>query len=386
MKRIISFSILLIAHFANSQVTTFSFTINGTVPAGFSQALTIAGQKWSNYLQITVPVKVNVFTVNSSLLPFSAITLANARKNFPNAPFPNTLYVSTLANQMAGSEVNVGEYDMDIYFNLATPYYFGTNKPNSSSIDFISTAMHEIGHGLGFYSDGYVDAGGKGSFGNIPSSSIFPLTASFPWRGQDSVPSIYDKFITKASGNPLVTSTTNNSFALGDSIKNGALYFNGPLFANSSHSNAPVRLAGGAGTFSLGVDLLHIHNSYANTIMSYYWGAGDTVKTPGPWEIGILKEIGWNTKIVGLHEQNSGYNYVSSYPNPVNNSLVINAKDIQEVKLYTFLGELVKTMYNPSKETEIQLTTDELNDGIYFLKLNFNSSSNTYLKKIIIKH
>jgi hypothetical protein len=386
MKKHLLLILLAFSVFCKAQIiNSFSFAINGAPPAGFAQALTIAGQKWSNYLQISVPIKVNVFVVNSSFLPFSAITLANGRKNFANAPYANILYTSALANQLAGTEINVGEYDMDIYFNLATNYYYGTGKPGPSFTDFISTAMHEMGHGLGFYSDGYVDASGKGSFGNIPPSSIAPLTPSFPWRGQDSVASIYDKYIVKTSSNSLVTIAPNNSTALGDSIKNGPVYFSGPLYANPSHSNTPIRLAGGTGTYTLGVDLLHIHNTYANTIMSYYWGSGDTVRTPAPWELGILKEIGWNTKVAGLHESRN-YSMANPYPNPANTNVSIAAININDIKLYTLQGDLVRVIKNTFNENELTLDTEKLPDGIYFLKISFNNSNSLVAKKIIVTH
>ncbi len=369
---------------AKAQVNTFSFTINGTAPTGFTTALNIAGQKWSNYLQITVPIKVNVFIVNASFLPFSAITFANGRKNFTNAPFANILYTTPLANQLAGVETNAGEYDMDIYFNLYTSYYFGTGKPPASQTDFISTAMHEIGHGLGFYSDGFVDNSGKGSFGNIPSST-FPIATSFPWRGQDSVPGIFDKYMVKTSGNHLTTCAPQNSTALGDSLKNGPLYFSGPLYANASHSNTPVRLAGGAGTFTIGVDLLHIHQSYANTIMSYYWGPGDTVRIPAPWELGILKEIGWNLKPVGIKEINNDA-MASVYPNPANATLNVAGQNIKNVSVFNSVGELVVIKENSLKTEVLTLEAENLKEGIYFLKVSFNNSPQTSGKKIIIKH
>lgn len=384
MKKIVLLIILAFTISAKAQVNTFSFTINGTAPTGFTTALNIAGQKWSNYLQISVPIKVNVFIVNASFLPFSAITFANGRKNFTNAPYANILYPTPLANQLAGVETNAGEYDMDIYFNLYTSYYFGTGKPPASQTDFISTAMHEIGHGLGFYSDGFVDNSGNGSFGNIPSST-FPIATSFPWRGQDSVPGILDKYIVKTSGNHLTTCAPQNSTALGDSIKNGAVYFNGPLYANASHSNTPVRLSGGAGTFTIGVDLLHIHQSYANTIMSYYWGPGDTVRIPAPWELGILKEIGWNLKPVGIKES---YNYAlaTTYPNPANASITISGQNIKMVNIFNAVGELIFTNENILKEEELIIKTENLNEGIYFLKISFSNTAQIATKKIIVKH
>ncbi len=384
MKKILLLIVFVFTIAAKAQVNTFSFTINGTAPTGFTTALNIAGQKWSNYLQITVPIKVNVFIVNASFLPFSAITFANGRKNFTNAPFANILYTTPLANQLAGVETNAGEYDMDIYFNLYTSYYFGTGKPPASQTDFISTAMHEIGHGLGFYSDGFVDNSGKGSFGNIPSST-FPIATSFPWRGQDSVPGIFDKYMVKTSGNHLTTCAPQNSTALGDSLKNGPLYFSGPLYANASHSNTPVRLAGGAGTFTIGVDLLHIHQSYANTIMSYYWGPGDTVRIPAPWELGILKEIGWNLKPVGIKEINNDA-MASVFPNPANTTLNVAGQNIKNVNVFNSVGELVLIKENILKTEALTLEVENLKEGIYFLKVSFNNSSQTSGKKIIIKH
>ncbi len=384
MKKILLLIILAFTITTKAQVNSFSFTINGIAPSGFTTALNIAGQKWSNYLQITVPIKVNVFIVNASFLPFSAITFANGRQNFTNAPVANILYTTPLANQLAGVQTNPGEYDMDIYFNLFTSYYFGTGKPTASQTDFISTAMHEIGHGLGFYSDGFVDNSGKGSFGNIPSST-FPLATSFPWRGQDSVPGIFDKYMVKTSGNHLTTCAPQNSTALGDSLKNGALYFSGPLYANASHSNTPVRLAGGAGTFTIGVDLLHIHQSYANTIMSYYWGPDDTVRIPAPWELGILKEIGWNLKPVGLKE-NSNHAMIATFPNPANTNLTIGGQNIKTVNVFNAFGELILNKENTLKADEVIIETENINEGIYFLQTSFNNSAQTATKKIIVKH
>jgi hypothetical protein len=353
--------------FLIAQVSNFSININGAVPAGLAQAMDIAAEKWSLYLQINIPVKVNVFTVNSNFLPFSGLTLANGRRNFSNAPQGNVLYVSSLANQLAGTELNPGEYDMDIYFNLASNFYFGTGKPTSTQLDFISTAMHEIGHGLGFYSDGYVDAQGKGSFGNIPSSVIFPLSTSFPWRGQDSVPSIYDKYIVRASGTKLFGAALENTTAQGDRNKNGAVYFDGPVFANPSHANARVRLAGGTGVFSFGEDLLHIHQSYSNTIMSYYWGSGDTVRIPAPWEIGILEEIGWNKKMVGLREDGPAELQLRVYPNPAENFVVVKAPGLNTVRLSNAMGVICREMRCDVDDNELKFNTSELPPGIYFL-------------------
>lgn len=383
MKRLLRFLPVILSLTLKAQIAgSFSLNFNNNPPAGFIQSFSVAVQKWSNYLQISVPVKVNVFTVNSPLLPFSAITLANARKDFTNAPISNTLYPTSLANQLAGAETNPGEFDMDIYFNLATSYYYGTGAPSAIQRDFITTAMHEVGHGLGFYSDGYVDGTGKGSFGNVPPSALFPLTPSFPWVGNKGVPAIYDKFIVKSSGASLITIAPNNSTQLGDSIKNGAMYFSGPLYANPSHSNNPVRLAGGAGTFTLGVDLLHIHDTYANTIMSYYWGDGDTVRIPAPWELGILKEIGWNLKTIGISENNNG-SFKGIYPNPANHLIHVSGTEAATIEISDLQGRIV--LRNTKRNAdELVIDVRSLQEGIYLL--TYKTLTSTETKKIVVSH
>jgi hypothetical protein len=384
-RRILFLPILFFVFTCPAQLTTFTFNINGTAPGGLAEALRIAGEKWSNYLQITIPVKVNVFLVNTSLAGASAITLANGRQNFTNAPMNNVLYTTALANQIANTETNPGESDMDIYFNLNTPFYFGKDLPPSFQTDFITTAMHEIGHGLGFYSDGFVDSGGKGSFGNIPQSAVFPLYTSFTWWGQDSVPSIFDKFIVRFSGNQLISSAGNNSTALGDSIKNGAVFFNGPIHANPANSNIPVRLAGGEGSFTLGVDLLHIHETYLNTIMSYGWDAGDTVRTPALWERGILEELGWNTKPVGLEETETDQN-VSCFPNPANEAFIVRGEELKKIDLYNSTGEFIQSMTNNEGLNSMIIAVSRLPEGIYFVRISCNNRAKAVTKKIMVVH
>lgn len=364
-------------------VSTFSFNINGTPPTGLTTALNGAAQRWNNYLKIFVPIKVNLFFVNSTLLPFSAIALANGRANFVNTPFSNYIYPTALANQLAGSELNVGEYDMDIYVNLATNFYFGTGKPTASQSDFMTTIMHELGHGLGFYSSGYVNASNVGSFGNIPPSAVAPITTSFPWHGQDGFPTIYDKYIIKQSQNSLVGLEPNNTTQLGDSIKYRTNYFSGPTYANSSNGGQPVKLSGGTGAFALGVDLLHLHTSVCNSIMSYCWGNGDTVRKPAAWEMGILKEIGWSPGVIGFKESFISHLY-EIYPNPAQAYIEFSGSDIHSIDLYDLQGILIKSEANDLNSNSFKMNIESVSKGMYFVCINSNSKKKMMTKKIVI--
>ncbi len=380
---IYSFIIITSLNLNAQTVSTFSFNINGVAPVGLVPILNSAAQRWSYYLTIPVPIKVNISFVNSSLLPFSAITLANGRTNFVGAPFTNFIYTTALANQLAGSELNPGEFDMDIYINLATNYYFGTSKPPIGQTDFMSTIMHEIGHGLGFYSSGYVNATNFGSFGNVPASALAPLTTSFSWHGQDGFPSIYDKYIIKQSHNNLVGIAANNSVMLGDSIKYKTNYFDGPVYANSSNTSQPIKLSGGTGAYTLGVDLLHIHSSVCNSIMSYCWGSGDTVRKPAAWEMGILKEIGWHNNIIGIQDQDL-YNTINVFPNPSNNFIEVSAQNISHIEMIDLQGQLIKSQTNSSNLNFIKINIQELINGIYFIKVYFENEPRVITKKIVI--
>ena len=365
-KHLFSFLLLISAAIFTGQ-GAFNFNIVSTPPPGFKEALDQAGERWTRLVHITVPVKVNIYIINYSLAPFSAITLANGRQNFQNATVPDVLFPTALANQIAGIETNPGESDMDIYFNTATPFFTGNGKPPASQMDLLSTAMHEIGHGLGFYSDGYVDANGIGSFGNIPASAFLPLSTTFPWKGQDSVPSIFDTYIVKASGNPLVTCAPANSSQLGDSIRLTPSYFSGPQIANASHNNTPVRLAGGTGSFLIGEDLLHVHVTNTKALMSYSWGLGDTVRAPLPYEMGILYEIGWKQSVVGIDDHKP--TGVTVFPNPAGELLTVRGNEVRSVKIYDAGGRLVRSEAGNKITMPLVLEVSGLDAGIYLVKI-----------------
>src|SRR5690606_5432708 len=141
-----------------------------------------------------------------------------------------------------------------------------------------------------------------GSYGKVPASAVSPLTSSFPWKGAEGVPCIYDMFVVRETGSNLLGSAPNLSAALGDSIRLGSLYFTLTGSGNACNNGQPVRLAGGNGEFYLGEDLLHFHHTAQNTIMAYSWGWGDTVRTPSDCELDLLRAIGWSLPSVGLTE------------------------------------------------------------------------------------
>ena len=88
-----------------------------------------------------------------------------AFKNFPNAPLPSTYYTVAEANSLAGIDLDAGP-DIEAAFNslvdgddtcfttLEWWYGIGTPAP-AGKLDFYRVVLHEIGHGLGITT--YVD-------------------------------------------------------------------------------------------------------------------------------------------------------------------------------------------------------------------------------------
>src|SRR6185503_6286111 len=77
--------------------------------------------------------------------------------DFANAPRDLTVYPAALANSLAGADLN-GQDDINATFTsvFGTPscpvarWYYGLNGVlPAGSVDFVSIAVHEIGHGLG---------------------------------------------------------------------------------------------------------------------------------------------------------------------------------------------------------------------------------------------
>lgn len=90
-----------------------------------------------------------------------------SRANFAGAPQSDVFYPIALANALAGRDLaprgngDVPEYDIVARFNdridgnsdcdFPVDYYYGLEgAPSGGDIDFVSTAVHELIHGLGF--------------------------------------------------------------------------------------------------------------------------------------------------------------------------------------------------------------------------------------------
>lgn len=79
---------------------------------------------------------------------------------------------------------------------------------------------------------------------------------------------------------------------------------------------------------------------------------------------------------------NAEINSIEIFPNPVNNLLTINSKDtaIQKVEVLNIIGKKVIQLNNLDTLNRYQLDVSNLNEGLYFIKIN-NSKFKKFLKK-----
>ena len=367
---------------SNGQGCTFN-VIETSFPVGPDTAFIFATKIWAYKLNSAIPIKINAtyFTYPGGPL---AITFSNGRKDFAGAPFDSTWYPTSLANSIAGVELNVGEYDMDIYVNGAFSWYFGTDGITpSGKYDFVSVIAHEIGHALGFTSLAKKDTT-TGSIGFIQMSDFAPVVTSFPWPDQDSLPGIYDQFIETSSGTPMLT-YANPSAALGSLLTNGALYFNGP-FTLAANAGVRARLYAPA-TFTLGTSILHLNEATypvgnSEELMTPFVSTGSSLHNVGNMTLGMLKDMGWSL-YVGLDEKNDQDGGWSVYPNPVSSrlNLTLLPSGTKTIKIIDISGQTVLAQNVSNFQTSIDIST--ISEGIYTVNLingNFLST-----RKIIIR-
>jgi len=247
-------------------------------PTAAKAAFDAAASIWGTTLQSAVPIKVYACwtaDLQPGVLGGSGAYFA---QNFPNAPFSNTWYSVSLANALSGSDQNGAEPEMHHVYNMNFDWYYGTdgNTP-ANQYDFLTTVLHEMGHGLGFAGSMTVDEGGFGYWG---------------WA-QDQDPAIYDRFTENGSGQALL-GFGNGTIALGDQLTSNNVYFDGPK-ANAANGSqrpplyAPSSWVPGSSYSHLG----EVFNNTINALMTYSLSNGESVHDPGPVTKGLLQDLGW---------------------------------------------------------------------------------------------
>lgn len=288
-------------------------------PTDAERAMDRAALIWSTLLNGSRPVIVHACWY-SSLAPnvLGQATPSNVYQNFANAPQSNTWYPVALANQLSNSDLNGTTPEIGASFSAAFAWYFGLdgNIPvdaagNPTETDFLSVALHEIGHGLGFSGSANVDDGVAPNECN--GTALVGCLGNPLW--------VYDRQVR--SGSTYLTALTNPSAALGSALfGNGNLNFNGPNAVSANGGNAPRLFS--PNPWQPGSSYAHLDegtfNNTVNALMTPALARGEALHYPGPVGLGMLADIGWTVNgflAVAVDRNNTGFED-GSFDHPYN--------------------------------------------------------------------
>lgn len=250
-------------------------------PAEARTALDYAADIWETTIHSTVPITIRACWADLGEGRLGYSGGGSFISHFSGSPDADTYYLSSLANALHGSDLKPGHYDMHITFNQSYEYYFATDaNPDLEQLDFVTLALHEIGHGLNFTGEadwvwgyGYVGWG----YGRY---------------------SIYDRHMETRSGNPL-TDYEYGSSELGGLLVSYSIYFSGEN-ANAANGGERVRMYA-PNIWDSGSSYVHLeyytYNETINSLMVYAMSEGSANHDTGPVTRGILADLGWPDRL-----------------------------------------------------------------------------------------
>lgn len=157
-----------------------------TPPAAAETALTYAAGIWSGLL--SSPVTIEVSACWTSAPPCGGIGCGDTTtrvRNAAGATLVDVHYPIALANALAGSDLAPAQSDIAIHFDADVDWSFATDGPPTGSVDFVSVALHEMAHGLGFTGNMY-ESYNVGFCGDGPYGFLYPCPTPYDWFAVDS--------------------------------------------------------------------------------------------------------------------------------------------------------------------------------------------------------
>jgi len=295
---------------APDQANGANIVVNYLGPGWTAEAQTafeFAADIWETLITSPVPIVVDAQfgPLNPGILGGAGPT--EIRRNFPNAPQPNTWFPVATANKLANTDLNLSSADIQATFSSTYPnWHFGTgNSTPADKINFSSVVLHELGHGLGFLGSMRVDNGS----GNMECTGV----AGVGCYGYGGFPTIYDLYTENGAGTALLA-FSNNSADLANQLTSNSIFFDSPG-ANFANGGSRVPLYAPS-TWQQGSSYSHLaesYNSTPNALMTFSISNGETIHNPGLVTLCMFEDMGWtvnescNTAAInGLTAANDG--------------------------------------------------------------------------------
>ena len=255
------------------------------------EAFQYAVDIWNSLIRTPVPIRIDASFTDFGGFEDKSITLGGARPADWKSGSLNLWSPEALADKRAGRDLTDGEPDIIARFNSheEANWYFGTdgNTPSGKK-DFVSTVLHEIAHGLGFF-----------SFARVEERAIARFTSSNETGklrgGNPDLPYIYDFFVENGSGTAIMSST-DPSFDLENQLTSNDLFWNGKKGVEANGGILPQLYAPSLwkpGSSYTHLDEITFPAGNANALMTPGLDNQEAIHNPGPITLGMLEDMGW---------------------------------------------------------------------------------------------
>ena len=252
--------------------------------AAFQYAVDI----WDSLIRSPVPIRIDATFSDLGGYEDGSIILGGAQPaGWRGSASLGVWVADALADKRVGRDLGDGEPDIITSFNshAAVDWYFGTDgDTRSGKQDFVSVVLHEIGHGLGFFS--------SAEYFNI---TFISYTRGKIKSGQFKLPWIYDTLVENEAREAIID-FEDPSEKLGEQLIGNNLFWNGEKGVEAHGGIRPKLYA--PNTWNQGSSYTHLDEDTfpegaSNSLMTPGLSRAEAIHHPGPITLGMFEDMGW---------------------------------------------------------------------------------------------
>jgi PKD repeat protein len=187
----------------------------------FQAAAAFWGARLTSNVTIRVSASFAPLTCSATIGVLGSTYANDVYSDFSGAPIAGTWYVTALANKLAGTnnDLTNTNVDMTAQFNSSlgqpgcltgTSFYLGLDNNHGTNVNFLTVALHEFAHGLGFVSVANQNGAFQGGIPAIFDRFIYDDTQGQTW---DKLTSAQRAVSAVNTGNLTWSGTAANAFA-----------------------------------------------------------------------------------------------------------------------------------------------------------------------------